>query len=180
MSRRFATKWQRARVQAIQGPNVAVLTVPLARKRGRPKKTRKLILEKWPRVDRVHVHGRERFMVDARKAGFPKGKRTFYETEEQAIGVAEVLEVELLNHGARAFAELSPLQRKDAVEALQILEPMEGATLFKAARHYADFLAAEAKRATGPTVKEALARYLEAKRAEHKAGILRKLSIYDL
>jgi integrase len=119
-------------------------------------------------------------MVDARKAGFPKGKRSFYETEEQAVGVAEVLEVELLNHGARAFAELSPLQRKDAVEALQILEPFVGATLFKAARHYADFLAAEAKRTTGPTLKDALARYLEAKRAEHKAGMLRKLSIYDL
>jgi hypothetical protein len=49
------------------------------------------------------------------------------------------LEVELLNHGARAFAELSPLQRKDATEALQILDPFEGATLFKAARYYADF-----------------------------------------
>jgi integrase len=119
-------------------------------------------------------------MVDARKSGFPKAKRSFYETEEQAVGVAEVLEVELLNHGARAFAELSPLERRDAVEALQILEPIEGATLFKAARHYADFLEREAKRATGPTVKEALARYLEAKRAEHKAGVLRKLTIYDL
>lgn len=119
-------------------------------------------------------------MVDARRAGFPKSKRSFYETQEQAIGAAEVLEVELLNHGARAFAELSPLQRKDAIEALQILEPFEDATLFMAARHYADFLAAEAKRATGPTLKEALARYLEAKRAEHRAGMLRKLSIYDL
>ena len=119
-------------------------------------------------------------MVDARKAGFPKGKRSFYETSQEAVGVAETLEVDLLNHGARAFAELSPLQRKDATEALQILEPFEGATLFKAARHYVDFLAAEAKRATGPTLKEALARYLEAKRAEHEAGTLRKLSIYDL
>jgi integrase len=119
-------------------------------------------------------------MVDARKAGFPKGKRSFYETEKQAIGVAEVLEVELLNHGARAFAELSPLQRKDAIEALLVLAPFPGTTLFKAARHYADFLAGEARRATGPTLKEALARYLEAKRAEHEAGMLRKLSIYDL
>jgi integrase len=118
--------------------------------------------------------------VDARKSGFPGGKRSFYETEEQALGVAEVLEVELLNHGARAFAELSPLERRDAIEALQILGSFAGATLFKAAKHYADFLVAEAKRATGPTVKEALASYLETKRAEHKAGILRKLSIYDL
>src|SRR5437016_6030073 len=101
-------------------------------------------------------------MVDARKAGFPKGKRSFYETEKQAIGVAEVLEVELLNHGARAFAELSLLQRKDAIEALLVLAPFPGTTLFKAARHYADFLAGEARRATGPTLKEALARYLEA------------------
>jgi hypothetical protein len=69
-------------------------------------------------------------MVDTRKAGFPKGKRSFYETEKQAKGVAEVLEVELLNHGARAFAELSPLQRKDAIEALQVLEPFKDATLF--------------------------------------------------
>ncbi len=119
-------------------------------------------------------------MVDARKAGFPKGKRSFYETIQEAIGIAETLEIELLNHGARAFAELSPLQRKDATEALQLLEPFEGATLFKAARHYVDFLAADAKRATGPTLKEALARYLETKRAEHEAGTLRKLSIYDL
>jgi integrase len=119
-------------------------------------------------------------MVDARKAGFPKGKRSFYETPQEAVGVAETLEVELLNHGARSFAELSPLQRKDAIESLQVLEPFEDATLFKAARHYVDFLAAEAKRATGPTLKEALARYLETKRAEQEAGILRKLSIYDL
>jgi integrase len=119
-------------------------------------------------------------MVDARRAGFPKGKRSFYESMQEAVGVAETLEVELLNHGARAFAELSPLQRNDATEALQLLEPFEGATLFKAARHYVDFLAAEAKRATGPTLKEALARYLETKRAEHEAGMLRKLSIYDL
>src|SRR5258708_2343298 len=179
MGRRLATKWQRTGVQAIQGPNVAASSAP-NRKRGRPKKTRKLIREKWPRVYRVFVHGRERFMVDARKAGFPKGKRSFYETQQEAVGVAETLEVGLLNHGARAFAELSPLQRKDAIEALQLLEPFEGATLFKAARRYVDFLAVEAKRATGPTLKEALARYLETKRAEHEAGMLRKLSIYDL
>jgi integrase len=119
-------------------------------------------------------------MVDARKAGFPGSKRSFHETENQAIGVAETFEIELLNHGARAFAELSALQRKDAIEALQVLGPFPGATLFKAARHYADFLTAEASHATGPTVKEALQRYLEAKRAECKAGLLRKLSIYDL
>jgi hypothetical protein len=111
---------------------------------------------------------------------FPKGKRSFFQTLEEALGVAGVLEIELLNHGARAFAELSPLQRKDAIEALLLLEPFQDATLFKAARRYADFLAGEAKRSTGPTVKEALARYLETKRAEHKAGMLRKLSIYDL
>jgi integrase len=167
-------------VEEIQRANIGVSPASPNRKRGRPKKARKLVREKWPRVYRVHVHGRERFMVDARKAGFPKGKRNFYETEEQAIGVAEVLEVELINLGARAFAELSPLQRKDAIEALQILQSFEDATLFKAARHYADFLAAEAKRATGPTLKEALALYLEVKRAEHKAGMLRKLSIYDI
>jgi integrase len=119
-------------------------------------------------------------MVDARKAGFPKGKRSFYVTTQEALGVAETLEVELLNHGARAFGELSPVARKDAIEALQLLEPFEGASLFKAARHYADFLFAESKRAIGPTVKEALQRYLEAKRAEHKSGSLRKLSIYDI
>lgn len=119
-------------------------------------------------------------MVDARRAGFPKGKRSFFQTPEEALGVAGVLEIELLNHGARAFAELSPLQRKDAIESLLVLEPFPGATLFKAAKHYADFLAGEAKRATGPTLKEALARYLEVKRAEHKAGTLRKLSIYDI
>jgi integrase len=119
-------------------------------------------------------------MVDARKAGFPKAKRSFFQTLEEALGVAGVLEIELLNHGARAFAELNPLQRKDAIEALVVLEPFEHATLFKAAKHYADFLASEAKRATGPTLKEALTRYLEAKRAEHKAGTLRKLSIYDI
>jgi integrase len=119
-------------------------------------------------------------MVDARKAGFPNGKRSHYETAEQAIGVAEVLETELLNHGIRAFGELSPLQRRDATEAFQILEPFEGATLIKAARHYRDFLSVEAKRATSPTVKEARAHYLEAKRAEYKAGMLRKLSVYDI
>jgi len=119
-------------------------------------------------------------MVDARKSGFPKAKRLFYETQREAVGVADTLEVELLNHGARAFGELSPLQRKDAIEALQLLEPFEGATLFKAARHYADFLCTEANRAIGPTVREALQNYLKAKCAEHKAGTLRKLSVYDI
>ena len=150
------------------------------RKRGRPKKARKLIREKWPRVYRVYVHGRERFMVDARRVGFPNSKRSFHETEQEATVVAETLELELLNHGARAFADLSPSQRKDAIEALQILNRLDGATLVKAALHYENFLIAEAKRATGPTVKMALESFLEAKRAEVKAGLLRKLTIYDL
>jgi integrase len=121
-------------------------------------------------------------MVDARKAGFPKGRRSFYETAEGAIGVAEVLETELLNHGTRAFGELSPLQRKDAIDALALLSssPKADATLLEAVRHYVDFLRAEAKRSTGPTLKEALDRYLEAKRDEYNAGMLRKLSLYDL
>jgi integrase len=121
-------------------------------------------------------------MVDARKAGFPNGRRSFYETAEEAIGVAEVLETELLNHGKRAFGELSPLQRKDSIDALALLSssPKPDATLLEGIRHYVDFLRAEAKRAASPTVKDALANYLEAKRAEYKAGMLRKPSIYDL
>jgi integrase len=126
------------------------------------------------------VHGRERFMVDSRRVGFPSSKRSFYSSLSEATVCAEKLEIELLNHGTRAFGELSLLQRKDALEAFQVLAPLPGTCLVKAALAYIEAHHAAAKRAAGPLVKDALEAFLEAKRAEHKAGTLRKLSLYDL
>jgi integrase len=120
------------------------------------------------------------FMVDARKSHFPRSRRTFYQAEEEALAVAEALERELANHGVQAFADLSGAHRKDAVEAFEILAPFEGATLLKAAQHFAEYKAAEKKRMTGPTVAAALSAYLDAKIADYKAGRIKKVSLYDI
>jgi integrase len=149
-------------------------------KRGRPKKNRFLVRDKWPRVYRLMVHGRERFMVDSRRVGFRESKRSFYPTVEEAIRSAETLEIELLNHGRSAFGELSALERKDAREALQILAEFSGATLLAAAQAYARSRRAEREAASVPSLKDALSLYLASKRAQHASGTFATLSLYDL
>jgi integrase/nucleotide-binding universal stress UspA family protein len=150
------------------------------RGRGRPKKLSKVIREKWPRVYRTKSHDQERYMVDSRRAGFPQSGRAFYETEAEALAVAEQLALVRHEEGARGFSIISPEQRGDAAEALAILAEHDGADLVSAARFYAAHLVAERKRAVGPTVKEALTAYLESKRAETERGELSRLTLWEL
>jgi integrase len=105
-------------------------------------------------------------------------RRTFYQTEAEALATAEQLERILHNEGARAFADLSAKERGDAAEAIAILAEYD-VNLVDAARHFAGHL--ESKRiATGPTVKEALAAYLKAKQGETERGELSRLTYWDL
>jgi integrase len=142
-------------------------------------KKQKPIRAKWPRVLRVSNHGADRYLVDSRRNGFSQSRRTFYESEAEALATAEQLERIMRNEGARGFVDLSPEQRGDAAEAIAILARHD-ASLVTAARHYVGYLDAERKRAIGPSVKEALAGYLKAKEAETERGELARLTYWDL
>jgi integrase len=142
-------------------------------------KKQKPIRSKWPRVIRVKSHGAERFMVDSRRTGFSRSGRTFYESESEAIAVAEQLERILHNEGARAFVDLSAQERSAASEAIAILAEYD-ADLVDAARHYVAHLKRERQRVVGPTLKKALAAYLKAKQGETERGELSRLTYLDL
>jgi integrase len=155
---------------------------PKAKTRGRPRKRSKLIRERWPRVRRVFNHGLERFVVDSRRVDFPDGGQHFYDTEAEAIAVAEKLHRDMRNEGARGFAILSLERRADAAEAIAILieAGYENESLVDAARAHVLALKAKRARETGLSVEEALELYLDAKRAEHARGKITRLTLYDL
>jgi integrase len=119
-------------------------------------------------------------MVDSRRTGFPHSKRSFFATVEEAIRTAETLEIELLNHGRTAFGELSAIGRKDALQAIQIMSEFPDATLVDAAQAYVKAAHAALEAASSPLVKDALAVYLEQKRAQLANGTLSSLSLTDL
>jgi integrase len=119
-------------------------------------------------------------MVDARRTGFPRSKRSSFATEVEAIRFAETLEIELLNHGRSAFGELTALERKDALQARQILSEFPDATQVDAARAYVLDRRRKEEAAHVPLVKDAVVVYLEQKRTQNKKGTFSSLSLTDL
>jgi hypothetical protein len=137
-----------------------------------PKKT--LLRSTWPRVRKIQHHGRERFLVDCR----PTGKRELWDNPADALATAERIARQRANDGAASFAELSPAERRDAAEALALLDGE--ATLLDAARAFVRETTRQRALATVPTVTIALDQYLTTKRAEYARGELSRLTVHEL
>jgi hypothetical protein len=95
-----------------------------------------------------------------------------------AMAVAERIAHQRKNEGAASFAELSPSERRDAAEALALLDG-EG-TLLDAARLYVRESERQREGAIVPTINEAITVYLAAKRAEYDKGEFSRLSLSDV
>jgi hypothetical protein len=72
-------------------------------------------------------------MVDSRKTGFAAGKREFCDTPAEALAIAEQIARQKDNEGAMSFAEIDPTQRRNAAEALAVLEGVEHPYLMRPA-----------------------------------------------
>src|SRR5215469_8838364 len=97
------------------------------------RKRKNVLRNEWPRVVWVRKRGRSQLCVDSRKAGFPAGKRKFFDILAEALAVAEQIARVKDNEGANSFVEINPSQRRDAAEALAALGD-SGASLLDAAR----------------------------------------------
>jgi integrase len=148
---------------------------PVPQKNSKPNVLRKA----WPRVYQAKNHGKTVFVIDSRKTGFAAGKREFRDTEAEALAVAAQTAKQKDNEGASSFAEVDPSQRRDAAEALAVLEN-SGGSLLDAARMFVR----EKKRLEGlahvPTVNTAIDAYLEAKRADEANGEICRLTFYEI
>jgi integrase len=139
----------------------------------------KVLRKSWPRVYRTHVHGKSRYVVDSRQTGFAAGRREYWKTSAEALASAELIAKTRSNEGAASFFELTPRHRRDAAEALALLEE-SGASLLDAARVFMRERERECKLAHVPTVDVAINTYLKAKRAEQQKGEISRLTLYEI
>jgi site-specific recombinase XerC len=142
-------------------------------------KKKNVLRYQWPRVLWIRKRGVLRLCVDSRKTGFPAGKREFWNTPAEALAVAEQIARQKDNEGAQSFAEVAPSQRRDAAEALAVLEN-SGGSLLDAARLFVREKERLAKLAHVPTVDVAIDGYLDAKRAEEARGEICRLTLYEI
>ena len=119
-------------------------------------------------------HGHSRYLVDCR----PTGKRELWDNPADALAAAERIAKQRRNEGASSFAELSPSERRDAAEALALLDGE--ATLLDAARAFVTETSRRRELATVPTVSAAIDQYLDSKRQEFAKGEFSKLSLFDV
>ena len=139
----------------------------------------KLIRKDWPRVYSLIHHGNLRFITDSRKTGFAEGKREMWKSEAEALASAETIADQKQTHGTASFAELLPVERRDAAEALELLRGT-GATLLDAARVFIRERERELAAAHSPTVEEAVNAYINAKRIEEAAGEIERLTLREI
>lgn len=118
-------------------------------------------------------------MVDSRKTGFAAGKREFCDTPAEALAIAEQIARQKDNEGAMSFAEIDPTQRRNAAEALAVLEG-SGASLLDAARGFVLEKKRLAQLTRVPTVDVAIDSYLATKRAENAKGEICRLTLYEI
>lgn len=135
---------------------------------------KRVLRSTWPRVRRVIKNGRESYVVDTR----PIGGREFWSTLRDALASAERIAHQRANDGAASFDELSPSERRDAAEALALLDG-EG-SLLDAVRLFVRETSFRKKLASVPLVSEALTVYLDTKQAELARGELSKLTVDEL
>src|SRR5271166_44271 len=139
---------------------------------------RKLLRSEWPRVYWTPKRGRLRLVVDSRKTGFAAGRREFWDSEAEALASAELIARQKDNEGASSFAELEPAQRRDAAEALALLN--DSGTLLDAARVFIRERERQAHLAHVPNVDEAINGYLNTKRAEESRNEISRLTLYEI
>jgi integrase len=142
------------------------------------RKKKKVIRREWPRVYWTIKDEKPVLCVDSRKTGFSAGGRRFWHTPAEALAYAEQIERTNANEGAAGFAELSITERRDAAQALEVLNGagslVEAAIAFMRERE-------RIKRLTHiPTVNEAINAYLTAKRAEEEKGEISRLTLYEI
>jgi hypothetical protein len=114
--------------------------------------------------------------VDRRKSGFSAGRRRFWHTPAKALAYAEQIERTQANEGAAGFAELSSTERRDAAQALEVLNG--AGTLLDAAIL---FMRERARAAAHiPTVDEAVNAYLGVKWAEETKGEISRLTLREI
>lgn len=118
-------------------------------------------------------------MVDSRKTGFAAGRREFCNTPAEALAVAEQVARQKDNDGAMSFAEIAPAQRRDATEALTVLEG-SGASLLDAARGFVRERKRLAQIEHVPAVAVAIDDYLEMKRGDEARGEISRLTLYEI
>jgi integrase len=133
-----------------------------------------ILRKQWPRVRWQFNHGRRQVIVDAR----PTGRREFWNTPAEALASAEAIARQRANEGAASFAELEPAERRDAAEALSLLNGR--GTLLDAARAFVTAAEYQERQAHVPTVSEAINAYLTAKRQEEACGELSRLTMREL
>lgn len=121
---------------------------------------KKALRSKWPRVRKILHLGKERYLVDAR----PHGRRELWDNPADAVAAAERIAQQRAEDGATSFAELSPSDRRDAAEALAVLEGQ--CSLLDAARAFVRESERQRALAVVPTVSEAIGQYLSAKRGK--------------
>jgi integrase len=141
-------------------------------------KQKKVIRDQWPRVYWTPKRGVLRLCVDSRKTGFPAGKREFWDTEAEALASAQQIARIKENEGALSFLELTPAERRDAAEALSLLDG--AGTLLDAARSFMRERDRQSSRAQVPSVSEAIKLYLSTKEAEEARSELSRLTLYDI
>jgi integrase len=127
----------------------------------------------------MRKRGRLQLCVDSRKTGFPAGRREFFDTPAEALAVAEQIAKQRDNEGAASFVEVDPSRRRDAAEALAVLED-SGASLLDAARLFVREKDRLAKLVHVPTVNTAIDAYLEAKRVDEANGEICRLTFYEI
>lgn len=142
-----------------------------------PQKKR-ILRSDWPRVYWTPKRGRLQLCVDSRKTGFAAGRREFWDTAPEALASAEAIARVKDNEGAASFAELEPAERRDAAEALSLLNGrgtlLDAARLFVTDREYQESLAQV------PSVSRAIDAYLDAKRQEETRGEISRLTMREL
>jgi integrase len=143
-----------------------------------PARKKKVIREKWPRVYWTPKDGQMVLCVDSRKTGFAAGGRRFWHTPAEALAYAEQIERTQANEGAAGFAELSIIERRDAAQALEILNG--AGTLRDAAIAFMRERERVQRLAHIPTVNEAINAYLNVKRAEETRGEISHQTLYDI
>jgi integrase len=143
-----------------------------------PARKKKVIRTEWPRVYWTPKDGYMVLCVDSRKTGWPAGHRRFWHTPAEALAYAEQIARTRDNEGAAGFAELSIIERRDAAQALEILNGagrlVDAAILFMRERERVQRLSAI------PTVDEAINLYLNAKRVEEEKGEISRLTLYEI
>src|ERR1700747_3207574 len=146
---------------------------------GKGRKKKNVLPDQWPRVVWTRKHGNLRLCVDSRKTGFAAGKREFWSTPADALASAPQSDRQKDNEGAMSFAEIEPAQRRDAAEALAVLED-SGASLLDAARVFVRGKERLNSLTLVPTVDVAIDRYLATKRAEEAKGEICRLTLYEI